>query len=439
MLIKIKHLPRLSIWALALAKSAYAFAQTESSGDNVGTVALEDIFVIGKRASLASAQEIKRDKIEIVDSVVSDDITKLPDINVTDALSRVTGAQILRDRGEGSGVAIRGLTQMETLLNGREVFTAGWGRNLDFADIPSEMLAGLDVYKTSSANQIEGGVGGTVDLRTRRPFDFDGRQLLASARVIHGDLVDDERPQFSTLLSNRWQTENFGEFGTLLSGAYQERAWSEDQNSFGNPSIINLNGQSAVASNGAIHTVTRGQRERIGGSAILQWRPNEKWDLYAEAHHAQFKTWQDGYQLFMNPSGGFDAAGVSLFPGGRDVQSMTWTNPSISNWGSARDTIDRTTQLALGGNWSSGALTLKSDLSYTQSHNNLFYSVITRNGRAASLNQNVPALSNTLTGAGFNSTGMVYTAQLCALAQGYQSKAVLDLVERHINWTDTTS
>jgi iron complex outermembrane receptor protein len=411
MLIKIIHLPRLSVWALALAKSASAFAQAESSGDNVGTVALEDIFVIGKRASLASAQEIKRDKIEIVDSVVSDDITKLPDINVTDALSRVTGVQILRDRGEGSGVAIRGLTQMETLLNGREVFTAGWGRNLDFADIPSEMLAGLDVYKTSSANQIEGGVGGTVDLRTRRPFDFDVRQLLASARVIHGDLVDDERPQFSTLLSNRWQTENFGEFGALLSGAYQERAWREDQNSFGNPSIINLNGQSAVAPNGAINTVTRGQRERIGGSAILQWRPNEKWDLYAEAHHAQFKTWQDGYQLFMNPSGGFDAAGVSLFPESRDVQSMTWTNPSISNWGSARDTIDRTTQLALGGNWSSGPLTLKSDLSYTQSHNNLFYSVITRNGRATSLNQNVPALSNTLTGAGFNSTGMVYAAR----------------------------
>jgi len=409
--IKIKHLPRLSIWALAIAKSASTFAQADSFDNNAGTVALEDIFVIGKHASLASAQEIKRDKIEIVDSVVADDINKLPDINVTDALSRITGVQILRDRGEGSGVAIRGLSQMETLLNGREIFTAGWGRTLDFADIPSEMLAGIDVYKTASASQIEGGVGGTVDLRTRRPFDFEGQQLLGSARVIHGDLVDDERPQFSTLLSDRWRTEHFGEFGALLNAAYQERAWREDQNSFGNPSVINFNGQSAVAANGAVNTVTRGQRERIGSSLVLQWRPSEKWDLYAEAHHAQFKTRQDGYQLFMNPSGSFDAASVTLFPGSRDVQSMTWSNPSISNWGSARDTIDRTTQLALGGNWSSGALTLKSDLSYTKSHNNLFYSVITRNGNATNLTQNIPSLNNTLTGTGFNSTGMVYASR----------------------------
>jgi len=408
---RLKHLSRLGIWALIVADPASAFARNGHSGVDSGTIALKDIAVIGKRASLASAQEIKREKMEIVDSVAADDISKLPDINVTDALSRVTGVQILRDRGEGAGVAIRGLTQMETLLNGREVFTAGWGRNLDFADIPSEMLAGLDVYKTASANHIEGGVGGTVDLRTRRPFDFDGRQLLASARGIHGDLVNDERPQFSTLLSDRWRSESFGEFGALLSGAYQERAWREDQNSFGNPKAISLNGQNAVAPNGAIDTVTRGRRERIGGSMILQWRPNEKWDLYAEAHHAQFKTWQDGYQLFMNPSASFDAASVSLFPGSRDVQSMTWTNPGISNWGSARDTIDRTTQLAIGGNWSSGALTLKSDLSYTQSHNNLFYSVITSNGTAASLTQDVSGLSTALTGAGFNSAGMVYAGR----------------------------
>jgi len=214
---------------LIVAESASSFAQTDNSGVDAETVALDDILVVGKRAGLVSAQEIKRDKMEIVDSVVADDINKLPDINVTDALSRITGVQILRDRGEGAGVAIRGLTQMETLLNGREVFTAGSGRTLDFADIPSEMLGGIDVYKTSSANHIEGGVGGTIDLRTHRPFDFDGRQLLGSARVIHGDLADKEEPQFSTLLSDRWKTESFGEFGALVNFAYQRRAWREDQ------------------------------------------------------------------------------------------------------------------------------------------------------------------------------------------------------------------
>jgi TonB-dependent receptor len=149
---------------------------------------LQIIVVSGKRASLAKTLDIKREKIEIVDSIVAEDIGKLPDFSVTDALSRVTGVQILRDRGEGGGVAIRGLTQMETLLNGREVFSAGNGRTLDFADIPSEMVAGIDVYKTAPADQLEGGVGGTIDLRTNRPFDFKGGKLGGSVRYIYGDL-----------------------------------------------------------------------------------------------------------------------------------------------------------------------------------------------------------------------------------------------------------
>jgi TonB-dependent receptor len=370
-----------------------------------------EVLVIGKRASLASAQEIKREKMEIVDSVVADDINKLPDFNVTDALSRVTGVQILRDRGEGAGVAIRGLTQMETLFNGREVFTAGNGRNLDFADIPSEMLAGLDVYKTSSANHIEGGVGGTIDLRTHRPFDFEGRQLVGSARGIYGDLVDDAKPQVSALASQRWQSDGWGEFGALANFAWQDRAWREDLHSFGNPKNISVNGSNAVAPNGAIDTVTRGRRERIGASLVLQWRLNDHWDWYAEAHHSQFKTWQDGYQLFMNPSAAFDAGSVALYPGTRDVQNIAWTNPAISNWGSGRDTIDRNSQLALGGSWNRDALTLKTDLSYTRSRNSLFYSVITRDGTASGLFQDTAGLSNMLAGAAFDKAGMVYASR----------------------------
>lgn len=406
---KPKYLLQPKSW-VSLAVGTFAgFFQPEIWAETIQ----EEVIVSGKRTALATVQEIKRDKMEIVDSVIADDIGKLPDINVTDAMSRVTGVQILRDRGEGAGVAIRGLTQMETLFNGREIFTAGAGRNLDFADIPSEMLAGIDVYKTSSAGLIEGGVGGTVDLRTRRPFDFSGLQGAASARVIHGDLVDDQQPQFSSLLSNRWQSENFGEFGALLNVAYQRRAWREDQKSSGNPIARNnlIAGQSVVVPNGAIDTVTRGLRERIGGSMILQWRPSDRWDLYAEAHHAQFKTWQDGYQLFLNPSASFAANNVSLFPGTGDVQNLTWSNPTVSNWGSARDTLDRTSQLALGGSWNRDALTLKTDLSYTESHNNLFYSVITRDGSAGSLTQNVASLNNTLTDVSFNKAGMVYASR----------------------------
>ncbi|MGZ8175135.1 MULTISPECIES: TonB-dependent receptor [Methylobacter] len=388
---RLKHLSRLGVWALIVAESASSFAQTDNSGVDAETVALDDILVVGKRAGLVSAQEIKRDKMEIVDSVVADDINKLPDINVTDALSRITGVQILRDRGEGAGVAIRGLTQMETLLNGREVFTAGSGRTLDFADIPSEMLGGIDVYKTSSANHIEGGVGGTIDLRTHRPFDFEGRQLLGSARVIHGDLVDKEEPQFSTLLSDRWKTESFGEFGALVNFAYQRRAWREDQKSAGNP-IARSNiipGQTVIVPNGTSETTSLGQRERTAGSLVLQWRPSDALELYAEGNYAEFKTLQDSYQINVTPSSSFVAGSPRLFPGTNDLQSISWTNAPLSILSFARDTVDRTQQAAVGGSWNKGALTLKTDLSYTKSFNNLFFSGPVFSGRAAQFNQDL--------------------------------------------------
>ena len=117
---------------------------------------LETVVVTGARESADSAQKRKRAHDGIVDSVVAADIHKLPDLSVSEAVQRVTGVQIVRDRGEGSVVSVRGLTQVETTLNGREVFTAGAGRTLDFADIASEMVAGIDVYRAFSG-KVDGG------------------------------------------------------------------------------------------------------------------------------------------------------------------------------------------------------------------------------------------------------------------------------------------
>lgn len=84
--------------------------------------------------------------------------------------------------GRGHGFAVRGLAQVETTLNGPRGVHAGSGRTLDLSDLPSEMLSGIDVYKTTSAEQLEGGLGGSIDLRTRRPFDFAGDASVLSVR-----------------------------------------------------------------------------------------------------------------------------------------------------------------------------------------------------------------------------------------------------------------
>ncbi|HEY0947534.1 MAG TPA: TonB-dependent receptor plug domain-containing protein, partial [Opitutaceae bacterium] len=354
---------------------------TEKTKDE--TVELDTFVVTGLRASLASAAEIKRSKFEIVDSIVASDITKLPDYNVTDALQRITGIQILRDRGEGAGITIRGLSQMEHTLNGREIFTAGLSstgsasRQVDFADIPSEMVAGINVFKTSSAEHIEGGIGGMVEMITRRPFDFPGFQAVGSARVIYGDLVEESKPQYSGLVSNRWKLKGGGELGVLVNVIYQERAWREDQKGTGTPTARTdiIPGQTVNVQNSTSENTVYGRRERTGATGVIQWRPNDRLELYAEANYTKFDTLQDTNQI--NATGAaytFVPGSAVLAPGTSDLQKITWTNPTISVLSFARDTHDWTKQFAAGAIWRGEALTLKADVSYTDSYNDLFFS-----------------------------------------------------------------
>lgn len=366
-------------------------ARRSTPDEHAKTGVLREVLVVGMRASLDSALEIKRDHLEIVDPVVADDIAKLPDTSVSDALQRVTGLQITRDRGEGTGITIRGLTQMEMTLNGREVFTAGAGRTLDFADMASESLSGIDVYKTSAADQMEGGVGGLINLRTRRPFDFRGREITGSTRLIFGDLVNRHAAQVSALASNRWHTDSAGEFGALVNVAYQDRGFREDQKSTGNPLLRTdlVAGQTVVAPNGTSETTSVGTRKRGTVNAVLQWRPVDHLELYAEGCHTEFETRQDSYQINAQATPTFVADSPTLFTGTQDVRRITWVSAPISILSFARDTVDRTQQLALGGVWVDKALTLKTDVSHTQSRNTLFFSGLNLGGRVANFTQDL--------------------------------------------------
>jgi len=352
---------------------------------------LEQVVVVGDRASLAAAAQRKRDTIGIVDSVVGDDIARLPDLNVTDALQRITGIQIQRDLGEGASPSIRGLTQMETLLNGREVFTAGTGRNLNFEDMPAEMISGIDVYKSSSAAQLEGGVGGTIDLHTHRPFDFAEHEIVGSARLVHGDLAGKNEPQFSLLASHRLRTVSAGEVGALVNVSYQERAFREDQKSSGNPLARTdiVPGRTVIARNGTSETTSVGVRKRTAGYLGLQWRPSPAGEIYAEGSYARLLTNQDSYQINVQASPTFVPGSATIFSGTDDLKSITWTNAGLSVLSFARDTVDRTTQAAVGGAWHSGALTLTSDLSRTQSDQSLFFSGPFLAGAAATFTQDL--------------------------------------------------
>ncbi len=288
----------------------------QSDGGNAGA---EEIVVTGTRASLSSAQAIKRNADQIVDSIVAEDIGKLPDRNVAEALQRITGVQIQRSFGEGSSVAIRGLSQVRTEINGRDIFTANNGRTLSLEDVPSELLAGIDVYKNPSANLIEGGIGGLINLRTRKPFDFDGFRLSASGSSNYYDLYDTTKPQANLLVSDRWNT-GIGEIGVMVDLAYQQTAFRQDQvssqpmfllqdglNADGTP--VNASDRQVATGLNRLGTPTYlahgvgigqylGDRRRLGVDAAVQWRPTDTVEVTAEYIRSDYKFRYGDYSFF---------------------------------------------------------------------------------------------------------------------------------------------
>lgn len=337
---------------------------------------LEPVVVTGTRKSLDSALARKRDAPGIVDAVVAEEVHRLPDLSVADALQRVTGVQLTRDRGEGALAAVRGLLQVETTLNGREVFTAGSGRLLDYSDIAAEALAGIDVHKTSSAERIEGGLGGSIDLRTRRPFDFPGDAGVASVRWVRGHLSERDAGQGSLLLNRRGRFGG-GELGLLLNVALQDRAWREDQKSSGTPVRHDDPAGGAFFAPGASsETTSVGRRRRSAVGAMLQWRPADTLELYGEFHFAELETRQDSHQINLSAPAGaaFEPGSLERFPGTDDARRVTWLDAPVSLLNFARDTVDRTRQLAVGARWAGAQWQADVDLSLTKSFNHLFFS-----------------------------------------------------------------
>ncbi|WP_284617152.1 TonB-dependent receptor [Aquabacterium humicola] len=364
---------------------ALAAAVPEAPAQPVPVEPAGSVVVVGRRESLAAGLALKRHREEISDAVVADEIGKLPDFNLTEALQRITGVQAARDRGEGAGLTVRGLTQVEATLNGREIFTAGTGRTLDFADLPSEMIATATVFKSASAEQLEGGVGGLVDLRTRRPFDFPGQAGVLSLRAVHGDLARRTEGQASALWSGRWQAGG-GEFGVLLNASLQQRAFREDLKGTGNPQRRDdlVPGRTVTVASSTSETSSAGTRRRGTGSLIAQWRPAAGWLLQGEAHLAEFRTRQDSQQINLGSGRSVEPGSVQLFDGSSDVRRITWLDAPVSVLSFARDTVDRLQQAALAVQREADGVRWSADLSHTRSFNSLYFSGPVFGGRVAS-------------------------------------------------------
>ena len=152
----------LAVSALSIAVSQMSYAQDDSQSADSG---LEEVVVTGIRASLEAAADLKRNDARVMDAIVAEDIGKLPDNNVAEALQRVTGVSINRSFGVGNEVSIRGSASNRVEINGRS--TLGESRNgVSFDDVPSAFLSALEVIKSPTPEMIEGALGGTINMKT---------------------------------------------------------------------------------------------------------------------------------------------------------------------------------------------------------------------------------------------------------------------------------
>lgn len=369
--------------AAASASAATAAAQPAPATDqpaNPNNPNQNAIVVTGLRASLATAQSIKRHSEALVDSIVAEDIGKLPDNTVSDALQRVTGVQVQHAAGETQNVLIRGLPDIRSFINGREIFT-GTSRGVALQDIPAELVQAVNVYKTSTPEMIPGGVAGRIDILLHRPLDFQGLEIAGSARAIYSDQSKKWSYIASGLVSDRWQIADGGEFGVLVGLSYNRRRY-QDQTAF-NFGFNNFKNAATGGTNVLIPDtvgglITAGDRQRPAGNFSIEWKPNPDLLFYVDGLYTGYREDHDVNFFVGIPKAG-DVTNVVLQQGSSVAvpnstgvpapvaQSITTLNNFTIT---SKQTFHSTTdgyQFAGGTQWTTGRAQLSTEVTYNDS------------------------------------------------------------------------
>ncbi|MFT4178811.1 MAG: TonB-dependent receptor [Thermomonas sp.] len=316
----------------ALAQDAGNAQQSPQQGSEV--TELDTVKVVGTyRASVEKALDIKRSEKGVVDAVVAQDIGKFPDLNLAESLQRIPGVVITRDAGEGRNITVRGLGPQFTRvrLNGLEAMSsvgssdgqggANRSRSFDFNVFASDLFSQLIARKTASADVEEGSLGATVDLRTARPFDYDGFTATANLQGSFNDAANATSPRFAGLIANSWAD---GKFGALLSLAYSEREAVDEGSGTvrwaGGTTNGGFNAASpytaALASNVYAprfprYTLMEHDQKRLGVTASLQFKPSPDTTFSLDALYSKIDAVRDEKYIEANGLSKTGSAGKS--------------------------------------------------------------------------------------------------------------------------------
>lgn len=400
---RFKILTRCSVSAAALVLGAVpAFAQapaatttpvpaadagaTATAAPDAGATATpapdeeaEDIVVTGIRESLRSVQRIRRNSVQIVDAVVADDIGKLPDVNTAQTVARIPGVQVYRQGGEAQNVLVRGLPNFTTTYNGREIFTAET-RVVALQDFPSSNIAALEVFKTSTAELVEPGLAGLINVRSRRPLDFTDGQIAGSVWGLYTRQADSVKPNFNLLATKRWAVGD-GEFGILVNASRTDIRYLDAEVSntdFLQTFSAGPNGQlipdAGAGTAARLPDIQRlfyrsGNRSRPSANVALQYKPNPDLEFYFDGLWQGFRNEIDDRILAAELFNGIQTASVKFRPGTNIVTSGTSIAPPGSLFSFQGATFNRTDtyQFAGGTRFKRDRLSVTIDIARTES------------------------------------------------------------------------
>ncbi|OZA75276.1 MAG: TonB-dependent receptor, partial [Caulobacter sp. 39-67-4] len=354
--------------------AAAAVAQSPQEAEST----VEEIVVTGGFAnSLARALADKRKAANVIDAISAEDIGKFPSNNIAEALQRVPGVAITRDRGEGLFVRVRGLGpnfQIVT-LNGRSAAvnenmrdSGQSGRQFRFDTLPSELVAGVEVGKTPLASLDEGAIGGIVNVKTFRPLDLGKTTVAASVTASRPELADQTDPRVSGLIN--WVNEDKS-FGALLALVYDQRTLRQDRITGVGWSYVNTSttlGKSLAAQGITLYptairpTLEREDRERKGLVFSAQYRPTDATQLTFDASYTKL---DDHYDELTYSA---DQGVATLVPGSAVVKDGVLTGGTVTSTSQigreVSDLAHDNLMLALNIRQTAGEWTLSGDLAY---------------------------------------------------------------------------
>jgi len=337
--------------AVSLALAKHAAADSEQAA-NPASEELETVLVTGIRASLAESLEVKRQSQAVVDVITSEDVGKFPDKNVAEALQRVSGVSISREFGEGERVSIRGTAPNlnRTQLNGHSIATADWfvldqlsaTRSFNYLMLPTEVIGQTEVYKGSQADFEEGGIGGTVNIKTRNPLDLPSFTFSGSLQGAYTELAESTDPQVGALFSWKNEAETVG---FLLAGIYQERNIRRDGIEFlgySDRAIDDQDGAIAAVPDLLGSAYFTQDRKRTGANFGLQFRPSDALDINVTGLYSKLEADNFNHNYMAWFSNMFNAGEQ---PTGTSIKDGTLVGGTFANsdagWGVVYDAILR--------------------------------------------------------------------------------------------------